>query len=257
MTPTRRRSPSDDPALPLGDRPEAEAPGGAGTPGVGKPHYTGHRARLRERFLADPEAMPDYELLELLLCLAQPRGDVKPLAKALLARFGGFAEVVSAEPEKLRSVKGLGETGVAALKTAQATAVRLLRDRVRNQPVLSSWDRLLDYCRAAMAYGPVEQFRLLFLDTRNRLIADEPQQKGTVNHTPVYPREVVRRALELHASAIILVHNHPSGDPTPSKADIQMTLQIRNAAHAVGVSLHDHVIVGRDGHVSFKAQGLL
>lgn len=260
MTSTRRRSSSDDPTLPLDD---PSAPAGLedasalGTPGVGKPHYAGHRARLRERFLANPEAMPDYELLELLLCLAQPRGDVKPLAKALLTRFGSFAEVVAAEPERLRTVKGIGDTGVAALKTAEAAAVRLLRDRVRNQPVLSSWDRLLDYCRAAMAYRDVEQFRILFLDTKNRLIADEPQQKGTVNHTPVYPREVVRRALDLHASALILVHNHPSGDPTPSKADVQMTLQIRNAAHAVGVSLHDHVIVGRDGHVSFKAQGLL
>ncbi|WP_299444181.1 DNA repair protein RadC [uncultured Rhodospira sp.] len=260
MTSTRRRSSSDDPTLPLDD---ASAPAGLedasaqGTPGVGKPHYAGHRARLRERFLANPEAMPDYELLELLLCLAQPRGDVKPLAKALLTRFGSFAEVVAAEPERLRTVKGIGDTGVAALKTAEAAAVRLLRDRVRNQPVLSSWDRLLDYCRAAMAYRDVEQFRILFLDTKNRLIADEPQQKGTLNHTPVYPREVVRRALDLHASALILVHNHPSGDPTPSKADVQMTLQIRNAAHAVGVSLHDHVIVGRDGHVSFKAQGLL
>ncbi|MBB4286689.1 RadC family protein [Roseospira goensis] len=263
MPSSRRRSPSDDPALPLEGaarrRPGADGePGsGAGTPGVGKPHYAGHRARLRERFLANPEGLPDYEVLELLLFLAQPRGDVKPLAKALLARFGSFAEVIAADPAHLRTVKGLGEAGVAALKTAEAAAVRLLRERVREQPVLSSWDRLLDYCRAAMAYREVEQFRILFLDTKNRLIADDPQQKGTVNHTPVYPREVVRRALEVHATALILVHNHPSGDPTPSKADIQMTHQIRNAAHAVGITVHDHVIVGRGGHVSFKAQGLL
>lgn len=259
MSRSRRRSSTPDPALPFGESDSPDRPEGpdAGTPGVGKPHYAGHRARLRERFLANPEALPDYELLELLLCLAQPRSDVKPLAKALLARFGGFAEVIAADPARLRDVKGLGDTGVAALKTAEAAAVRLLREQVRDAPVLSSWDRLLDYCRAAMAYREIEQFRILFLDTRNRLIADELQQKGTVNHTPVYPREVVRRALELHATALILVHNHPSGDPSPSKADIQMTQQIRNAAHAVGVTVHDHVIVGRGGHVSFKAQGLL
>jgi DNA repair protein RadC len=222
-----------------------------------KPHYTGHRARLRDRFLADPEGLPDYELLEMLLFLAQPRGDVKPLAKALLERFGSFAEVIAADPARLRQVKGLGDAGVAAIKTAETSAVRLLRERMRERPVLSSWDQLLDYCRASMAYREVEQFRVLFLDIRNRLIADDLQQKGTVNHTPVYPREVVRRALELHASSLILVHNHPSGDPSPSKADIQMTYQIRNAAHAVGVTVHDHVIVGRGGHLSFKAQGLL
>ena len=196
-------------------------------------------------------------MLEMLLFLAQPRGDVKPLAKILLDRFGSFAEVVAAEPARLRQVKGLGDAGVAAIKTAEAAAVRLLRERMRERPLLSSWDRLLDYCRASMAYREIEQFRILFLDTRNRLIADDLQQKGTVNHTPVYPREVVRRALELHATALILVHNHPSGDPSPSKADIQMTLQISNAAHAVGVSVHDHVIVGRGGHLSFKAQGIL
>lgn len=254
------RSP-DTPALPLDDGAETPTPTPADdAPQAGaaaKPHYLGHRQRLRERFLADPEALPDYELLELLLFLAQPRGDVKPLAKRLLARFGSFADVVTAEPARLREVKGTGDAAVAALKTAEAAATRLLRTRLRDQPVLSSWERLLDYCRAAMAFRETEQFRILFLDTKNRLIADELQQKGTVNHTPVYPREVVRRALELHATAVILVHNHPSGDPTPSKADIQMTLQIRNAAHAVGVTVHDHVIVGRGGHVSFKAQGLL
>jgi len=262
MTSSRRRSAPSDPVLPLGGEeealpPETNDPPKTGTKGVGKPHFAGHRARLRERFLANPEGLPDYELLELLLCLAQPRGDVKPLAKALIQRFGTFAEVIAADPARLRDVKGLGDTGVAALKTAEAAAVRLLRERVREAPVLSSWDRLLDYCRASMAYREIEQFRILFLDTKNRLIADELQQKGTVNHTPVYPREVVRRALELHATSVILVHNHPSGDPSPSKADIQMTLQIRNAAHAVGMTVHDHVIVGRAGHLSFKAQGLL
>jgi len=226
-------------------------------PGRERPHYAGHRMRLRARFLADPEGLPDYELLEMLLFLAQPRGDVKPLAKTLLEHFGSFAEVIVADPVRLRRIKGLGDAGVAALKTAEAAAVRLLGERMRERPVLSSWDRLLDYCRASMAYREVEQFRILFLDTRNRLIADDLQQKGTVNHTPVYPREVIRRALELHATSLILVHNHPSGDPSPSKADIQMTFQIRNAAHAVGVTVHDHVIVGRAGHVSFKAQGIL
>jgi len=261
MTPTRRRSQSPpDPGLPLGetgDAPDQAEKPAAGTPGVGKPHYAGHRARLRARFLANPDGLPDYELLELLFFLAQPRTDVKPLAKALLQRFGSFAEVIAAEPSRLRDVKGLGDIGVAALKTAEAAAVRLLREQVRDMPVLSSWDRLLDYCRASMAYREIEQFRILFMDTRNRLIADELQQKGTVNHTPVYPREVVRRALDLNATALILVHNHPSGDPSPSKADIQMTLQIRNAAQAVGVTVHDHVIVARGGHLSFKAQGLL
>jgi len=262
MTSSRRRSSPSDPVLPLGGEgealpPETDSTPNTGTKGVGKPHFVGHRARLRERFLANPEGLPDYELLELLLCLAQPRSDVKPLAKALLQRFGSFAEVIAADPARLRDVKGLGDTGVAALKTAEAAAVRLLREQVRETPILSSWDRLLDYCRASMAYREIEQFRILFLDTKNRLIADELQQKGTVNHTPVYPREVVRRGLELHATSVILVHNHPSGDPSPSKADIQMTLQIRNAAHAVGMTVHDHVIVGRAGHLSFKAQGLL
>jgi len=254
--PDRPPKPGTETVTAAPGEPRAE-PGDAVAAESARPHYVGHRARLRARFLADPEGLPDYEMLEMLLFLAQPRGDVKPLAKILLDRFGSFAEVVAAEPARLRQVKGLGDAGVAAIKTAEAAAVRLLRERMRERPLLSSWDRLLDYCRASMAYREIEQFRILFLDTRNRLIADDLQQKGTVNHTPVYPREVVRRALELHATALILVHNHPSGDPSPSKADIQMTLQIRNAAHAVGVSVHDHVIVGRGGHLSFKAQGIL
>ncbi|MEE9139698.1 MAG: DNA repair protein RadC, partial [Alphaproteobacteria bacterium] len=189
-----------------------------------KPHYLGHRRRLRERFLkGGAEALGDYELLELVLFLAQPRRDVKPLAKQLLARFGGFAGVISAQPEALREVPGLGEGGVAALKSVQAAALRLVREEVAERPVIGSWDKLLAYCRASMGREQIEQFRLLFLDHKNRLIADELQQTGTVDHVPVYPREVVKRALSLGASAIIMVHNHPSGDPTPSKGDIEMT----------------------------------
>lgn len=228
----------------------------------GKPHYHGHRERLRGKFLKavqaeTTEAIADYELLELLLFLAQPRGDVKPLAKALLGRFGSLGAVLSAEPETLRQVKGVGDAAVAALKTVQVAALHLLREQVMEQPVLSSWDRLLDYCHAAMAWRDREQFRILFLDRKNRLIADELQQKGTIDHTPVYPREVVRRALELGASALILVHNHPSGDPQPSKADIEMTRTIKAVSEPLGVALHDHLVIGRAGYCSFRADGLL
>ncbi|WP_413205058.1 RadC family protein [Rhodospirillum sp. A1_3_36] len=233
-------------------KPEPRKKDGAGA----KAHYSGHRARLRERFLANPDALPDYELLELLLFQAHPRGDVKPLAKALLAEFKTYAGVITATPEALTRVEGVGEAAVAALKTAEVSATRLLKSKVMNQPILGSWERLLDYCHAAMDHRPTEQFRLLFLDNRNRLIADELQQKGTVNHTPVYPREVARRALELHACAVIMVHNHPSGDPTPSAADQDMTLSVRDALRAVGVGLHDHVIVSKGGHLSFRSQGL-
>jgi DNA repair protein RadC len=215
-----------------------------------KAHYSGHRTRLRERFLANPDTLPDYELLELLLFQAHPRGDVKPLAKALLAEFKTFAGVITAAPEALVRVDG------AALKTAEASALRLLKGQVMNQPVLGSWDRILDYCHAAMDHRATEQFRILFLDNRNRLIADEVQQKGTVNHAPVYPREVARRALELHASAVIMVHNHPSGDPTPSAGDQDMTLAVRDALRAVGIGLHDHLVISKGGHISFRSQGL-
>lgn len=229
-----------------------------GAAAEGTPHYHGHRARLRKRFLdGGPEALPDYELLELLLFLGQPRGDVKPLAKALLARFGGFADVISADPQALAAIPGMGEASVAALKTAQAAALRLLRAPLIDRPVLGSWQALLDYCRASMAYDSVEQFRIIFLDRKNTILTDEVQQRGTVDHTPVYPREVVRRALELSATAIIMVHNHPSGDPTPSRADIEMTREVRKAAAALGIALHDHVIIGRKGHLSFKSEGLL
>ncbi len=223
-----------------------------------KPDYTGHRKRLRERFLSvGPNALADYELLELLLFLARPRADVKPLAKALLRRFGSFAAVISAEPERLAEVRGVGESGIAALKTVQAAALRMMRDDIMDRPILGSWDKVLAYCRASMGYGATEQFRVLFLNNKNVLIADEVQQTGTIDHTPVYPREVVKRALELGASAIVMVHNHPSGDPTPSQGDIEMTREVRDAGSAVGVALHDHLIVGRDGCVSLKSMGLI
>lgn len=223
-----------------------------------KPHYLGHRQRLRERFLATGgDGMPDYELLELLLAQAIPRRDVKPLAKALLDRFGDFAGVIAAPPERLETVAGMGAASVAALKVAQAAAVRLLRQQVMRRNVIDSWDRLVDYCTAAMAHEKVEQLRLLFLDRKNALIADEKQQQGTVDHTPLYTREVVKRALELGASALIVVHNHPSGDPTPSQGDIRMTRDVRDALEKIGVTLHDHLVIGRNGHESFRARGLL
>jgi DNA repair protein RadC len=222
-----------------------------------KPHYAGHRARLRQRFLAAPDLLPDYEMLELVLQLAIPQKDTKPLAKALLARFGSFAEVISAEPAELMACDGVKEAAATALKVVREAAVRLARVQVLNRPVLSNWDALLEYCQASMAYEKTEQFRLLFLDRKNVLIRDEQQQRGTVDHTPVYPREVVKRALELQASALIMVHNHPSGDTTPSRADIDMTRQVKDALKVVGVTLHDHLIIGRGGHRSFKATGLL
>jgi DNA repair protein RadC len=201
--------------------------------------------------------LSDYELLELLLFRALPRRDVKPLAKNLLATFGSFAEVIAAPAARLAEVKGLGAAGITELKVVQAAASRLLRGAVKKRPVLSSWSTVLDYCRSAQGFAEREQFRVLFLDKRNQLIADELQQVGTVDHTPVYPREVVKCALELSASAIILVHNHPSGDPTPSHADIQMTQQIIAVAKPLGISVHDHIIVGKDGHASFKGLRLI
>jgi len=222
------------------------------------PHYHGHRARLRKRFLqSPPEAMPDYELLEMVLYGALPRTDTKPLAKALLKKFGSFAEVLAAPPKRLEEVDGAGDSVIATLKVVHAAAARLRRVEAQQRAILSSWTAVLDYCRAAQAFAEKEQFRVLFLDKRNRLIADEVQQQGTVDHTPVYPREVVKRALELSATAIILVHNHPSGDPTPSAADIEMTRQIASAAKPLGVALHDHIIVGKDGHASLKGLKLI
>jgi DNA repair protein RadC len=221
-------------------------------------HHLGHRQRLKERFFnGGPEALPDYELLELVLFSAIPRRDTKPLAKRLIERFGSFAEVVNAPPERLKEMEGVGEAVVMQLKLVRAGALRLMQGGIMQRPILGSWQAVLDYCRAAMGFEAREQFRILFLDKKNRLIADEIQQKGTVDHTPVYVREVVKRALELSATAIILVHNHPSGDPTPSRADIDMTKQILEAAKPLGIAIHDHIIVGRQGHASFKALRLL
>jgi DNA repair protein RadC len=206
---------------------------------------------------AGAAGLQDYELLELLLFRSKIRGDVKPLAKALVARFGGFAETLAAPVERLVEIDGVGEATAIELKIIHAAAVKVAQERVLRRPVISSWDELLAYCRASMADEKIEQFRVLFLDKKNILIADEVQQKGTVDHTPVYPREVVKRALELSASAIILVHNHPSGDPTPSRADIEMTNQIVKAAQALGLRVHDHLVIGHRSHASFKGLGLL
>jgi DNA repair protein RadC len=222
------------------------------------PHYVGHRERLRERFLSGgANALPDYELLELVLFAAIPRRDVKPLAKALLAKFGSFADVIAAPRERLMELDGIGENVVAQLKIVEAAALRLSRTKVLGRPALSSWSALIDYCTAAMSRASHEEFRILFLDRKNALIADEVQGQGTVDHTPVYPREIVKRALELSASAIILVHNHPSGDPTPSRADLEMTREIVAAGKALRIAVHDHIVVGRGGHTSFKALGLM
>ncbi|MGD0419608.1 MAG: DNA repair protein RadC [Xanthobacteraceae bacterium] len=222
------------------------------------PHYYGHRERPRERFReAGAEALSDYELLEAVLFRALPRRDVKPLAKTLIATFGSFAEVISAPVSRLAEVKGLGDATITELKLVQAAASRLIRGEVKKRLVLSSWPAVLDYCRSAQAFADRKQFRVIFLDKRNQLIADELQQVGTVDHTPVYPREVVKRALELSATAIILVHNHPSGDPTPSRADIQMTQQIIAVAKPLGISVHDHIIVGKEGHASLKGLKLI
>ena len=218
----------------------------------------GHRERLRTRFLkGGAEAMLDYELLELTLFAALPRRDTKPLAKALLARFGSFAEVIAAPRARLLEIQGVGESVANHLKIVEAAAQRLGKTAVIGRAALSSWSALLDYCTAAMARSDREEFRVLFLDRKNVLIADEVQNRGTVDHAPVYPREIVKRALELSASAMILVHNHPSGDSTPSKADIAMTREIVTAAKALGISVHDHLVIGRAGHSSFKALGLL
>jgi DNA repair protein RadC len=222
------------------------------------PHYFGHRERLRDRFIeAGPDAVTEYELLELVLFRAIPRRDVKPLAKELIARFGSFAEVISAPPQRLREIAGLGDAAITEIKIVQAAAGRLARGQVKKRPALSSWTAVLDYCRTAMAFADKEQFRVLFLDKRNQVIADEVQQTGTVDHTPVYPREVVKRALELSATALILVHNHPGGDPSPSRADIEMTKRIIEIASGLGIAVHDHIIVGKDGHASLKALKLI
>jgi DNA repair protein RadC len=226
--------------------------------GEDEPHYLDHRRRLRTRFLAGgADALPDYELLELVLFAAIPRRDVKPLAKDLVRRFGSFAEVIAAPRERLVEVSGVGEAVLAQFRLVEAAALRLAKTRILNRPALSSWSALLDYCSAAMARNTHEEFRVLFLDRKNNLVADEVQSTGTIDHAPVYPREIIKRALELGASALILVHNHPSGDPTPSRADIDMTREIVNAAAALRITVHDHVVVGRGGTASLKALGLM
>ncbi len=221
-------------------------------------HAKGHRERLRERFRkGGMTAVQDYELLEMVLFRAIPRRDVKPLAKELIKIFGGFAEVLGAPIERLLEVKGISHNVATELKIIQAAAIKLTQERIMNRPIISSWSDLLAYCRAAMADEKTEMFRILFLDKKNILIADEVQQRGTIDHTPVYPREVIKRALELGASAIILVHNHPSGDPTPSKADVEMTRKIKEAGIALNIRIHDHLVIGKDSEVSFKSIGFL
>lgn len=223
-----------------------------------KQHYIGHRARLRERFLTgDDTSLPDYELLEILLFSAKPRGDVKPLAKSLLTKFGSLKGVLYASENELAKLDDVGEGAIACLKAVRIAAQRMLREEIKERPIIQSWTSLLDYCRSTMGEEKIEQFRILFLNHKNTLITDEVQQTGTVNHTPVYPREVVKRALELGASALILCHNHPSGDPTPSKPDIDMTNQIQTACAAVGIEIHDHLIITQSEHYSFKSHGLL
>ncbi len=246
--------------------PDAPPEGAAPSPAEGDPVPLpfpstgphGHRARLREKLIGrGAEALADYELLEMLLFFAQPKGDTKPLAKAIINHFGSFAAVLAASQRDLFATPGLGMHGVAAIKLVQAAALKLARAEILSRPILNNWDRLMDYLNAVLARERVEQFRVLFLDNRNHLIADEVQARGTVNHTPVYPREVVKRALELHASALILVHNHPSGDPTPSPEDVEMTNEVREAARVLSITLHDHVVVGNGRWVSLRREGLL
>jgi len=235
-----------------------EAPALPLSPGRLPSYIADHRQRLRARFMAGGAgAMPDYELLELVLFRSIPRRDVKPLARALLDQFGDFNRVLSAPPERLAEVKGVGEAVITDLKIIEAAAHRMARARVMQRPVISSWDAILDYCHTTMAHRETEQFRVLYLDRKNTLIADEEQARGTVDHVPVYPREVAKRALELNASALILVHNHPSGDPTPSDSDIDMTNQIQAACGALGLTLHDHLIIGKSRELSFRSAGYL
>ncbi len=235
------------------EAPEASLPNGR-TPS----YIKDHRKRLRARFMVGgAEALPEYEVLELILFRALPQGDVKPLAHRLLKTFGDLNRVMTATPERLKAVKGVGDETITDLKIIEAAAHKMARARVMNRQIISSWDALLDYCHTSMAHRETEQFRILFLDRKNILIADEEQARGTVDHVPVYPREVVKRALELNASAFILVHNHPSGDPSPSEADIAMTAQIQEAADVLGITLHDHLIVGKEQELSFRASGYL
>lgn len=246
-----------EPPLPNFDTNEPVLPALAG--GGRLPSYIkDHRKRLRDRFMTGgPDAMPDYEMLELVLFRAIPRQDVKPLARRLIDYFGDFNRVLSAPPGRLREVSGVGDAVIVELKVVEAAAHRLARSRVIDKPVLSSWDAVIAYCHASMAHRATEQFRVFFLDRKNVLIADEEQARGTVDHVPVYPREIVKRALELNASALILVHNHPSGDPTPSDSDVTMTMQIEDAAGTLGITLHDHIIVGKASELSLRSAGYI
>ncbi|SFS82633.1 DNA repair protein RadC [Sulfitobacter marinus] len=252
----RKNAPSfADPVFPfLRDEATQIAP----TSGKQPSYIANHRQRLRARFMqggADP--LPDYELLELVLFRAIPRRDVKPLANALMESFGDFNRVITAPEARLRDICGVGDAVIVELKIVEAAAHRMARSKIMQQHVVSSWDALLDYCHTVMAHRETEQFRVLYLDRKNVIIADEEQAKGTVDHVPVYPREVAKRALELNASALILVHNHPSGDPTPSQADIDMTGQVLSACTALGMTLHDHLIIGKSTELSFRADGYI
>ncbi|MEE9375487.1 MAG: DNA repair protein RadC [Rhizobiaceae bacterium] len=230
----------------------------SGKPPIEKPHYHGHRDRLRERFSsAGSDSLADYELLELLLYRFIPRQDTKPIAKDLLHKFGTLAAVLGASERELKQVKRIGNLAARDIKIVSAVVSRSLKSEIREQTILGSWSSVIDYCTSAMAHETIEQFRILFLDKKNNLILDEIQQKGTIDHTPVYPREVIKRALEVSATAMILVHNHPSGDPTPSRADIDMTKTIIESAAPMGIIIHDHIIIGKDGHVSMKALQLI
>uniref|UniRef100_A0A2A4Z163 MPN domain-containing protein n=1 Tax=OCS116 cluster bacterium TaxID=2030921 RepID=A0A2A4Z163_9PROT len=223
-----------------------------------KPHYLGHRDRLKTKFQTNgAAALADYELLELYLFRSIPRRDTKPIAKDLIAKFGNFSAVVSADYNRLIEVKGVGDAVAKDIMLINAASLRMMQNDLTDKPILSSWSALVQYCQAAMAYNSIEEFRIIFLNKHNRIIVDEVQQQGTIDHTPVYPREVIKRALELAASAIVLVHNHPSGDPTPSPGDIKMTEQIIEAGKPIGVAVHDHLIISKDGHASFKQLGLI
>ena len=249
----------DDPTTRLASALEAR-PAGAGHNAAAAeppPHYHGHRGRVRERVMrAGAEMLEDYELLELLLFYSIERIDTKPLAKKLLDRFGTLGDVFAAEPIQLREFD-IDQRTLVLFKASREAGRRLAERKVKDMPVLTNWQQLIDYCHTALAHETTEQFRILFLDRKNVLIADEVQQRGTIDHTPVYPREVVKRALALNAAALILVHNHPSGDPKPSRDDIEMTREIRKAAEALGIAIHDHLVIGRKGHASFRSLGLL
>ena len=240
------------PIAPVADPPVEEKSSAA------KKDHEGHRDRLRERFnTAGASALQDYELLELILFTIIPRRDTKPIAKEMMRRFGSFSEAIGAPPHLLREIDGLGPTAITSLKAVLAVAQRIGKDAIHNKPILGSWTQVIDYCKSAMSYETVEQFRILFLDKKNKLIADEVQQIGTVDHTPVYPREVIKRSLELSATALVLVHNHPSGDPAPSSADVQMTRQIVEIARPLGITVHDHIIIGKSTHASLRGMKLL